>query len=286
METENINYIKEAFLHPWNLVFLIAAMVGTFFAIGTPMGGLIPFFALAFQLLYLGVISRNKRFQRAVKSRKIQEHSKPPSQKEILRQLRKINQKRYVRLRKLEESIKANYQKMGYASQGMLDNHIKKLDGLLDSYLQLLYSQERYQNFSQSNKESEIVGTMDQLRREMANDPPKVKSIKQRRLGIQEARLNKFRKSRENLEVIDAQLRTIEDVANYIFEQSMAMQNPDEIGFQLDTLLTEVEETQAAVEEIEDVFRPTSVDILDDIDMFETDPLSETAGRQGSRQRS
>ncbi len=283
MDSDNINFKKEAFLHPWNLVFLIAAMLGTFFTINTPAGGLIPFFALAFELIYLGIISKNKRFQRAVKSRKIKEHSKPPTQKEILRQLRKINQKRYVRLRKLEESIKANYLKMGYASQGMLDSHIKKLDGLLDSYLQLLYSQERYQNFSQSNKESEILSTMDQLRRELEVDPPKVKAIKKRRLDIQEARLSKFRKSRENLEVIDAQLRTIEDVANYIFEQSMAMQNPDEIGFQLDTLLTEVEETQAAVEEIEDVFRAPSFDILDDVDSFSSESVSDTIGERVGR---
>ena len=40
--------------------------------------------------------------------------------------------------------------------------------------------------------------------------------------------------------------------------QSLTMKNPEEITFQLDTLLDEVEATQASVIELEDVFNPTN----------------------------
>ena len=94
----------------------------------------------------------------------------------------------------------------------------------------------------------------------MADDAPRVRAIKERRRRILEQRLARIKKVRENLEIIEAQLDTIDDVIRYIHEQSLTLRNPEEITFQLDTLLSEVEETEAAVAEIEDVFAsPTAL---------------------------
>jgi len=282
MSNENLNYTKEAFLLPLNLVFLISAMVVTFFAIGTDaMGSLIPTFALAAELLYLGIVPRQERFRRAVRAQAAAEHAKRPSEKDVFRALTKSNQKRYIRMRNLEKSIKANYAKLGYASQGLLDSHVQKLNGLLDSHLNLLQTQERYLRFSQSASERDVAASIESIRSELANDPPKVQSIKKRRLGILERRLEKFKKTKENLEVIEAQLETIEDVTKYIHEQSLTMSNPEEITFQLDTLLSEVEETQAAVEEVEEVFA-SPTDLLGDIDTYDIED-SETPDRARTR---
>jgi len=278
MSNENLNYTKEAFLLPLNLVFLISAMVVTFFTIGTePLGSLIPTFALAAELLYLGILPRQERFRRAVRAQAAAEHAKRPSEKDVFRALTKSNQKRYIRMRNLEKSIKANYAKLGYASQGLLDSHVQKLNGLLDSHLNLLQTQERYLRFSQSASERDVASSIESIRAELATDPPKVQSIKKRRLGILERRLEKFKKTKENLEVIEAQLETIEDVTKYIHEQSLTMSNPEEITFQLDTLLSEVEETQAAVEESEEVFA-SPTDLLSDIDTYDIED-SETPDR-------
>ena len=282
MSNENLNYTKEAFLLPLNLVFLISAMVVTFFTIGTePLVSLIPTFALAAELLYLGILPRQERFRRAVRAQAAAEHAKRPSEKDVFRALTKSNQKRYIRMRNLEKSIKANYAKLGYASQGLLDSHVQKLNGLLDSHLNLLQTQERYLRFSQSASERDVAASIESIRAELANDPPKVQSIKKRRLGILERRLEKFKKTKENLEVIEAQLETIEDVTKYIHEQSLTMSNPEEITFQLDTLLSEVEETQAAVEEIEEVFA-SPTDLLGDIDTYDIED-SETPDRARTR---
>jgi small-conductance mechanosensitive channel len=126
------------------------------------------------------------------------------------------------------------------------------------------------------------VRTIAELRQEMTSDPPKVRAIKERRLRILEQRLERSKKGLENMEIIDAQLETIEDVTKYIHEQSLTLRNPEEITFQLDTLLSEVEETQAAIEEIEDVFSPAS-DLLGSIDTYEdpgTTPSQPTSTRQ------
>ena len=77
----------------------------------------------------------------------------------------------------------------------------------------------------------------------------------------------------KNLEIIKAQLETIIDVTKYIHEQSLTLRNPEEITFQLDTLLQEVEETQATVVEMEEVFA-NPMDLLSEMDLFE-DPASD-----------
>ncbi|MEM9997668.1 MAG: hypothetical protein AAF809_08200 [Bacteroidota bacterium] len=265
--SEKINYTKEAFMLPWNLVFLILAMTAAFLLNDVAaVPEIILTFTAAMELLYLGIMPRNERFQRAVKSRAIKEERKPLSDSERFKSLEKVDQKRYVRFRTLEKQIADSYKKLPYASQGLLENHLRKLDGLLDSYLNLLLLKDRYAQFTRRTAEDEVVQNIAQLRRDMADDPPRVAAIKKRRLVILEKRLGKFKKAHENLAIIEAQLETIEDVTKYIYEQSLTMRNPEELSFQLDTLVSEVEETQASVEEIEDIFAGPSGELLDELD--------------------
>ncbi len=294
MSDRDINYTREAFLHPWNLTFLIAAMLTAFVVGGVPfVFNLVLLLTAAAELMFLGIVPRDPRFQRVIKSQKAAERAKAPSQKEIFNLLGRQNQRRYVRLRRLEKEIKSNYEKLSYASQGLLDSHLKKIDGLLDSYLNLLYQRERYEVAMQQSTQSEVSAAIAALKDDMRDDPPRVRAIKERRLRILSNRLERFKKGRENIEIIDAQLATVEDVTQYIHEQSLTMRNPEEITFQLDTLLSEVEETEKAVQEVEDVFASAgdlisgigNDSILDGLDLEppSTDDLSTPAPRQKTR---
>jgi hypothetical protein len=281
MASDSPNYVKEAFLSPFNLAFLIVVMIAAFVLTGTGAANFVLLFAAALELLYLGIMPRQERFRRVVHSRRAAERNKPPSEKDVFRQLSKASQKRYIRFRNMEKAVRENYEKFSYASQGLLGGHLTKIDDLLDSYLNMLHQKERYERFAQQATEDEVVTAMARLRDEMQDDSPKVQQIKQKRLDILEKRLQKFKKAHENLAVIEAQLETIEDVTKYIHEQSLTMRNPEEISFQLDTLVSEVEETQASIMEIEDVFAPPT-SLLDDMDTFE-DPAERSASRDRLR---
>ena len=271
--TDDVNYTKEAFLNTWNLVFLLVVAA---IAAGTGLTGLGPawLFELilvigaGLELLYMGVMPRNSRFQRHVRSQKMAERNKPLPQGELYRQLHRRSQRRYYKLRELKDEIRANYQQLSYASQGILNSHIKKIDGLLRSYLELLHQRERYRDLAEHSTESSIRQSIDELKADMADDSDRVRAVKQRRLNVLEKRLARFRKASENLEIIGAQLGTIEDVVKYIHEQSWTLQNPKEVTMQLDSLLEEVEETQRSIHEIEDVFS-ASADLDDDLDALD-----------------
>ncbi len=254
MNDEPINFYKEAFMSPLNLGFLIFALVAALLT-GGVAANILLLFAAAAELLYLGTIPRSDRYKRLVRSRKIAERKREVKKdRDVFRSLSKDDQKRYVRFRNMEKAIKDNFGKLPYSSQGILDAHLKKLDGLLDAYLNLLQLKERYVRFTERTGERDIVRAIDELQQEIQTDPPRVRAIKQRRMSILEKRLERFKKAGENLAIIGAQLETIEDVTRYVYEQSLTMQNPEEVSFQLDTLVSEVEETQASVEALEDAF--------------------------------
>jgi chromatin remodeling complex protein RSC6 len=245
-------------------------------AAGTGLTGLAPswLFELilvlgaGLELLYMGVMPRNSRFQRHVRSQKMAERNKPLPQGELYRQLHRRSQRRYYKLRELKDEIRANYQQLSYASQGILNSHIKKIDGLLRSYLELLHQRERYRDLAENSTESSIRQSIEELKEDMADDSDRVKAVKQRRLNVLQKRLARFQKASENLEIIGAQLGTIEDVVKYIHEQSWTLQNPKEVTMQLDSLLEEVEETQRSIHEIEDVFS-ASADFDDDLEALD-----------------
>ena len=280
MPDQPINFYKEAFMSPMNLVFLISALVAALLTGGlTLVPELILIFAAAAELLYLGTVPRSDRYRRLVQSRHAAERHKPQSDREVFRTLSKADQKRYIRFRNIEKAIRENFERFSYASRGLLDAHLQKIDGLLDSYLNLLQLQDRYHRFTKRTAEDEIVGAISQLRGEMSSDPPRVARVKERRLHILEKRLDRFKKANENLALIDAQLATIEDVTRYVYEQSLTMQSPEEVSFQLDTLVSEVEETQHSVEALEEAFGDPLASLTDDdLEHFDTtvgDPLSD-----------
>jgi len=265
MSRESINYTREAFLNRWNLLFLVA---GVAMSLGIWGIAALPFwlpltFVMAGELLYLGVMPRNERYRRHVRSQKIAERNKAPSKNEIFRSLNREDQRRVKRLRDLRDEIRANYQGLSYASQGLLDSHLKKIDGLIESYLQMLHQRERYRGQVDGASEQRVMKQIRDLREDMADDSKRVKAVKQRRMKVLRQRLARFKQGHENLEIIGAQLGTIEDVVKYIHQESWTMQNPEEISFQLDTLMEEVEETQSSVRQIEDVFSSSASDLLD-----------------------
>ena len=262
MKEGEINYTRETFLHPWNLSFLTigaGAVLGLSFIRG-PVGDTIFLSVLtaiiAFELLALGYIPRHKRFRNLIRAKHAAIAARPPSQREMYRQLNRANQRRYIRLKDLEKELQANYRKFSFASQGILESHTAKIEGLMTSCLKLMFQQERYTSFGQHKREQELTTAIAAVELDLENASEPVRNIKLRRLKVLEQRKERFKKTQEQLEMIEAQVATIEDVVKYIHEQSSTLNNPEEITYQLDLLLSEVEETEASVSQIESVFGP------------------------------
>lgn len=267
-EVKGTNYTREAFLHPLNLLMLIVATTTSFFLNDLEMVPTV-IFSLAFgvELMYLGIVPNLPNFRKAVDTRKARERKKADETTTVFQGLDREGQQRFLVLKHLSKLIRENFQKLPYTSQGLLDNIGNKIEGLLSNYLNLLDMFRKYEIYLRSPTERKVSIEIVNERREMEDSTSeKLKSIKARRITILNKRLERFTVAKEKFAIAETQLETIEDAVRYVYEQSMTMTNPEEIGFQLDNLLLEVEETATLMEEVEVDMLP-SMSLLDEIDL-------------------
>lgn len=247
-----INYTKEAFLNPINLGSLLVLSVLGFVSggIGFPVG-LILTLICAIELLYLGVVPKMPRYRKIIKLRKLSERNIELDEKGTFQQLDEENKRRYLVMRRLVKLTKDNFDTLPYTSQGLVESIYKKVDRLLADYLTLLQLHKKYQVYTHSNIEERLKKEVEKEEGEMDSfGSEKLQKTKQRRISILKKRLNKFKLAKEKYLITETHLETINDAIRYIYEQSMTMNNPEEVGLQLDNLLVEMEETSSLIDEI------------------------------------
>lgn len=264
MEKEQfINYTREAFLHPLNLGALLIVTISAFVLsdMGMIPNGILSM-GFGVELMYLGIVPRLPRFRKNVRLRKLRERSAASEDRSVFRALDQKSKKRFLVLKHLAKLIKENFDKLPYSSQGLLESIRKRMEDLLSNYLTLLDLHKRYQLYMNTSVE-------ETLKQEVANEEKHIESLqserlkrtKERRIAILKKRLKKFEIAKEKYLICETHLETIEDAIHYIYEQSMTMSNPEEIGFQLDNLLEEVEETSQLIDDLDRDILPIYSDL-------------------------
>lgn len=251
---KEINFTREAFMHPLNVGVLLVATLSAFFLSDAGyLPNVILSLAFGLELIYLGTVPRMPRFQRAIKIRKRKQRSQEIEDREVFSTLSPQFQRRFLVLKHLSERINQNFEKLPYTTQGMLGSISKKIEGLLSNYINLLDLFERYGSLMESDVGTHLNKKIQEEEKELQEaESTKLQNIKNRRLTILKKRLERFDSAHEKYLICESQLETIEDAVRYIYEQSMTMKNPDEVGMQLDNLLVEVEDTSQMIQDIDD----------------------------------
>ncbi len=273
-EDKSINFTREAFLHPVNLVFLLAASIAATLTGGAGITSqLILVSAIGIELVYLGAVPRTERFQKSIRMRRLREEHTMKPDRRVYHRLDEASQKRFLVLKHISNQIKDNFEQLPRSSRVLLDNITTKMEGLLTNYLINLDLLSRYEHYLNASSDRTLKVEIKALEKELDTlTSEKVREIKERRLSILNKRLEKLEKAREKFQICESQLETIEDAIRYIYEKSMTMNNPEEIGFQLDNLIHDLEETATMMEDIEDDLPPTYTVLqqLEDLQSQET----------------
>jgi len=267
-EDKSINFTREAFLHPLNMgVLLIATISALVVSDISAIPNVILTMTFGLELMYLGIVPRLPRFRKSVKLRKLRERNPAAEEKSTFQELDQKGKKRFLVLKHLAKLIKENFDKLPYSSQGLLENIRKKIEELISNYLTLLDLHKRYQLYMNTSVEETLKREVDEEEQKMQDlESDRLKRTKARRVSILKKRLKKFDIAKEKYLICETHLETIEDAIRYIYEQSMTMSNPEEIGFQLDNLLEEVEETSQLIDDLDREILPLHSD-FDDIDL-------------------
>ncbi len=267
-EIASINFTQEAFLHPLNLGVLLVSTISAFVLSDVGLvSNLVLTMTFGVELMYLGIVPRLPRFRKNIKLKKLRERNAAAEEKTTFHELDRKSKKRFLVMKHLAKLIRENFDKLPYSSQGLLDNIRKKIEELTSNYLTLLDLHKRYQIYMNTSVE-------ESLKREVASEEQslealeseRLKKTKQRRIAILKKRLKKFEIAKEKYLICETHLETIEDAIRYIYEQSMTMSNAEEIGFQLDNLLEEVEETSQLIDDLDSEILPVYSE-LDEVEL-------------------
>jgi hypothetical protein len=253
-----ISYIKEAFHLQYNMIALAGAALFSVISL-SPLPLLL---AGGLELMYLSILPNNPRFQRLVRSWKEADWRKAQQSRlaDLFHSLAPAVQERYTALHSLTEGIRSNYRQLSSSSQFFLAQMEEKLDGLLHAYLRLLCGAQQHRDSLRTTNPELIKREVEQLQKGLEGQPPKVQDINRKRIEILQKRLEKYSKMKENSQVIDAQCAAIEDVLQLIRDQSVSMRDPQQVSEQLGGLVTDVEQTEKNVQEVEAIFSMTDAD--------------------------
>lgn len=285
-----INYTKEAFFWPVHLVGLTLIALLTIGGIALipqlasgaitdllSMGALL--IGGGLEMILLSTIANNPRFIRAVNAKHqkdIDAYYKTKTIVDYYNALGLESQQRFDKLRRRAKEVRESYKKMNNTAPGLVNQFLAKLNTIESSYARLLYFKDKFPQLANEQLMQKTVMEIDKINQELKSASPRLRQIKEKRLGLLQKRMDNYYKVGENRAIIEEQLQTIEEMVEFINEQPMTLQNTEREDIMIDNLIFETEQTQESLSEIESLmqseFYPGLSDDLDlnqDIEDFE-----------------
>lgn len=258
-------YLKEAFLFRWNLLFFVG---GTAAAILTPLAPVLLPLVGAGELAYLAGLISVPRFRAAIDA-KVHARSQKPSDDApaappvsltaMLNGLPAESRARFEHLhaRCLEmRGIAAGVRgAAGNQPSSAEDIRTPGLDRLLWLFLRLLLSKAALDRFLKTMDGKEISDRLDELRKNLATaqtagDDRVVRSL-QDSIAMGELRLDNFGRAKKNAEFVSVELDRIEGKIQALAEMAVNRQDPDFLSSQVDSAAESMRQTEKAVSELQ-----------------------------------
>jgi hypothetical protein len=240
------DYLREAFLFRWNLLFFLGGAAAAALTPAAPV--LLPLVA-AGELTYLTGLVSIPRFRSAP----------APSLMTMLNGLPVEARRRFERLharcREMRGIAAGVRGAAGDARGGAEEIRTPGLDRLLWLFLRLLLSKTALDRFLQSMDEREITTRLEDLRKTLATaqaggDERIVTSL-QDSIAMGELRLDNVNRARKNAEFVSVELDRIEGKIQALAEMAVNRQDPDFLSSQVDSAAESMRQTEKAVSELQ-----------------------------------
>lgn len=258
------DYLKEAFLFRWNLLFLLG---GGAAAALTPLAPVLLPLVAAGELSYLAGLISLPRFRAAIDAKMHkgasgaapEKAAAPVSLVSMLSGLPREARDRFERLhaRCVEMRGIAAGVRGAAGDQGSTAEEIRTpgLDRLLWLFLRLLLSKTALDRFLQSIDDHDLTSRLESLRKSLAaaqaeKDERIVRSL-QDSLAMAELRLDNFARAKKNADFVSIELDRIEGKIQALAEMAVNRQDPDFLSSQVDSAAESMRQTEKAVSELQ-----------------------------------
>jgi hypothetical protein len=255
-----LDYVKAAFLWHWNLL-AFGAGTGLALLVGPP-DVVFPLVA-AVEIAYLGLLSTNVRFQKAIDVRNVTSET-GPSNSELMERIRaavkpeawerfEALRQRCVRLNRLAQQLR------GVQTSDVSpvsDMQTESLERLLWIFVKLLYSQNAIQQFLRGTDRRELVQNISSTEQELSGAKEKqrgenlIRSIEDK-LETLRQRLANYDRVDENREFLEVEIERIEQKVNAISELAINARDASDITAQVDGIAAGISATEEAMRGLE-----------------------------------
>ncbi len=258
------DYVKEAFLFRWNLLFFLGSAAA---AALTPLAPVLLPLVGAGELTYLAGLISVRKFRAAIDAKVHAARqadpdspaSPPVSLVTMLSGLPSDSRTRFERLhaRCLEMRGIAAGVRGTTGNQAGAAEEIRTpgLDRLLWLFLRLLVSKAALDRFLKTMSGQEISTRLAELRTNLAaaqtaGDDRVVRSL-QDSIAMGELRLDNFGRAKKNAEFVTVELDRIEEKIQALAEMAVNRQDPDFLSSQVDSAAESMRQTEKAVSELQ-----------------------------------
>jgi hypothetical protein len=259
------DYLKEAFLFRWNLLFFVGGVAG---AALTPLAPVLLPLVGATELMYITGLISIPRFRAAIDAKvhaarqgdpDAAPSSPPVSLVTMLGGLPSDARTRFERLhaRCLEmRGIAAGVRGTAGNQTGAAEEiRTPGLDRLLWLFLRLLLSKAALDRFLKTMNGPEISTRLEELRKNLAAaqtaaDERVVRSL-QDSIAMGELRLDNFGRAKKTAEFVSVELDRIEEKIQALAEMAVNRQDPDFLSSQVDSAAESMRQTEKAVSELQ-----------------------------------
>jgi hypothetical protein len=258
------DYLKEAFLFRWNLLFFLG---GTAAAVMTPLAPVLLPLVAAGELTYLTGLLSIPRFRAAIDAkvhaaaRAAGPEPPPPPPVSVVTMLSGLPNEARTRFQQLHSRC---VEMRGIAAgvrgaagdQAASGEEIRTpgLDRLLWLFLRLLLSKAALDRFLHTMNEQEISARLVELRNSLeaakGGDERIVRSL-QDSIASGELRLDNYGRAKKNAEFVSIELDRLEGKIQALAEMAVNRQDPDFLSSQVDSAADSMRQTEKAVSELQ-----------------------------------
>ena len=259
------DYLKEAFLFRWNLLFFLGSTAA---AALTPVAGILLPLVAAGELTYLAGLVSIPRFRAAIDAKvhattRQTGTSPPPAQPPVslVTMLQGLPAAARTRFQQLHARC-VEMRGIAAGVRGAAGDHAGEaeeirtpgLDRLLWLFLRLLLSKTALDRFLQTMNEQEMSAKLADLRKNLqaaqGGDERIVRSL-QDSVASGELRLDNFQRAKKNAEFVSLELDRIEGKIQALAEMAVNRQDPDFLSSQVDSAADSMRQTEKAVTELQ-----------------------------------
>jgi len=255
-----LDYVKAAFLWHWNLL-----AVGASSALAVLSGHPDAVFPLvaAVEIAYLGLLTTNTRFQKAVDARRV---SVPmgPSNSELMERIRvAVKPEAWERFETLRDRClglnRLAQQLRGLQAGGespVSDMQTESLERLLWIFLKLLYSQNAIQQFLRGTNRGDLVASISATEQDLKKAQDMERGDKliramEDKLETLRQRLANYDRVEENREFLAVEIERIEQKVNAIGEMAINARDANDITVQVDGIAAGISATEEAMRSLD-----------------------------------